>query len=94
MSDAMTTGLEAIFLRVAPPDIAYIKFVLESYEGVAVVRTLDRHDAVIVVLVADDFRTIARSVLRSLRRDVDFAEIPPPADAGEDWLLRLWWRTP
>jgi hypothetical protein len=94
MSETMATGLEAIFLRVAPSDIAYVKFVLESYEGVAVVRTLDRHDAVIVVLVVDDFRTIARSILQCLRRDVEFVEIPPPADACEDWLLRVLWRTP
>ena len=35
----MTADLELIFLRVARPDVALIKFLFESYEGVAVVRT-------------------------------------------------------
>ena len=44
----MTAGLDVFFLRLAPPDIAFVKFVFESYEGVAVVRTLDRGEAVVV----------------------------------------------
>src|SRR5206468_7051516 len=34
-----------IYLSLPPREIAYVKFVFESYEGVAVVRTLDRRAA-------------------------------------------------
>lgn len=81
--------LRIIFLRVAPPEIALIKFLFESYEGVAVVRTLDRHAAVIVLLVSRDFEPVARDILDSLRDSVAFEEIPAPPEAGEDWLLRF-----
>jgi hypothetical protein len=87
----MTHGLQPIFLHVKPADIALIKFVFESYEGVAVVRTLDRHDAIIVVLVSEDFLEVARQIIVSLHEQVSFDEVPVPIGAGEVWLLNLLW---
>ncbi len=87
----MSGRLDAIFLRLRPPDIALVKFLFESYEGVAVVRTMDRRAAVIVVLVSHDFLDVARAVLDSLRDTMAIEEIPPPADACDDWLVRLLW---
>jgi uncharacterized protein DUF4911 len=81
--------LEPIFLRLAPADIALVKFLFESYEGVAIVRTVDRRAAVIVALVSRDFLPVARAILDDLRLRIAVDEIPPPALAGEDWLLRL-----
>ncbi len=78
----------AIFIEVAPADIALLKFLFESYEGVAVVRTVDRHEAVIVALVSSDFIDVARGMLDSLRGRIDFREIEAPAGANEDWLLQ------
>ncbi len=83
----MSVGLDLIFLHVVPTDIAFIKFVFESYEGVAVVRTLDRRSAVIVVMISHDFLEIARGILESLRATVRCEEVPPPVDAETDWLV-------
>jgi hypothetical protein len=83
----MTGDVDLIFLRLARPDVAMIKFIFESYEGVAVVRTLDRHAAVIVVMATRDFGHVARDILESLRESVAIEEIPPPADLDEEWLL-------
>lgn len=82
-------GLLPIFLRVAPVDIALVKFVFESYEGVAVVRTLDRRAATIVVLAAEDFLTVGRAILADLRTRVALEEIPRPPEAADDWLLAV-----
>ncbi|MFQ5902440.1 MAG: DUF4911 domain-containing protein [Candidatus Binatia bacterium] len=81
-------NLEEIYLEVSPEDIAYVKFIFESYEGVGIIRTVDRKKAVIVLMVVDDFLDIARSILTSLKNEVTLAEIPRPADIGEDWLLK------
>jgi len=89
----MTGELEPIFLRVAPVDIALVKFLFESYEGVGIVRTLDRRAAVVVALISRDFLEVARGVLGWLREQIAIEEIAPPPDAGEDWLLRILWRT-
>lgn len=83
------TDLEPIFLRVAPLDIALVKFVFESYEGVGIVRTLDRHAAVIVALVSPDFLADARAIVADLQTRVPLAVIDRPAAAGDDWLLDL-----
>jgi hypothetical protein len=83
--------LDAIFLRIDPTDIAFVKFVIESYEEVGLVRTLDRRAAIIVFLVGVDFREAAESILRSLEESVPLERIAPPDGAGEDWLLRLIW---
>jgi hypothetical protein len=87
----MTTELQPIFLRLAPADIALVKFLFESYEGVGIVRTLDRRAAIIVALISHDFLDVARGIIDSLHEQIAIEEIPPPPDAGEDWLLRLLW---
>jgi Domain of unknown function (DUF4911) len=89
--DGNEPGLDTIFLRIDPVDIAFVKFVVEAYEGVAVVRTLDRRAAVIVLLVSRDFRPVADSILAALRDSTRFEEVPVPDGAREDWLLRILW---
>ncbi len=77
-----------IYLHIRPEDIAYVKFIFESYEGVGIIRTVDRKKATIVVLVVEDFLEAARSILTYLKNEVPLTEIPRPTDIGEDWLLR------
>src|SRR5262249_35807184 len=55
MSEAPGSDVVPILLRVPRAEVAYVKFVFESYEGVAVCRTLDRHEALLVVLAVPDF---------------------------------------
>lgn len=85
----MNLRLDAIFLRMAPGDIAFIKFLFETYEEVAIVRTMDRRAAILVVLVCNDYFDVAREILKSAREVIAFEEIPPPPDTGEDWLMKL-----
>jgi len=83
----MTDVLE-IFLCVRRPDIAYIKFIVESYEGVGIVRTIDPHAAIIVILVAPDFAELARDIVAAIKDQVPCVEIPRPPEAASDWLLQ------
>jgi uncharacterized protein DUF4911 len=76
----------AIYLRLPPREIAYVKFVFESYEGVGLVRTLDRRAATLVVLAAPDFETDARAIVRSLVDEGVCEETDPPAGWDGDWL--------
>lgn len=71
-----------VYLRLPPEDIAYVKFIFESYEGIAVLRTIDRVAAVIVLMIAADLEHEARAILDSLRAEVPWREVPPPADGG------------
>ena len=77
-----------IFLELHPEDIAYVKFIFESYEAVGIIRTVDREKSVIVVMVLKDFHETARSIIKSLKEEMLLAEIPRPRDLGDDWLLQ------
>jgi hypothetical protein len=70
--------VEPIFLHVPREEIAYVKFVFESYEGVAVTRTLDRHAALLVVLVAPDFLPQARTIVAALADEARCREVDRP----------------
>ena len=83
-----TTAIHAIYLQVRPTDIAQVKFLFESYEEIAIVRTVDRRAAIIVVLVVPDFLPVARAVLEELRTQIDCVEVAAPAVESDDWLMR------
>lgn len=80
-------SLVPIYLEICPSDIAYIKFILESYEEVGIIRTIDRKKAIIVLLAASDFIEVARAIVISLQQEVTLIEIPPPLDLSDDWLM-------
>ncbi len=76
-----------IYLEICPQDIAYIKFILESYEEVGIIRTVDRKKAVIVLLAVEDFVETAQAIIKSLQQEITLIEIPPPPDLSDDWLM-------
>jgi hypothetical protein len=71
-------GIVEIWLELDPIDIAFVKFVFESYEGIAVVRTGDQKRAIIVLIVSADFAGDARRILDDLARTVRWRELPAP----------------
>lgn len=80
-----SADVEPIFLRVPREEIGYVKFVFESYEDVAVTRTLDRRAATLALLVAPDFVAQARAIVAALAAELPVREIPRPP--GFDDLL-------
>ncbi len=76
-----------IYLRVQRQDIALLKFVLESYEGIGIVRTIDRKKATVVVLAMPDLVHHVWAVLASLREHMEWYHILPPAEQ-DDWLMQ------
>jgi hypothetical protein len=79
--------LHDIYLEIPPEQIAYVKFIFESYEEVGIIRTVDRKKAIIVLLAMDDFLDTARTILDSIKNDVRLREIPRPADTSDDWFM-------
>jgi hypothetical protein len=74
-------------METLPEHIAYVKFIFESYEEVGIIRTVDRKQAIIVLLAMNDFLDAARGILESLKGEIPLREVPPPADCGDDWLM-------
>lgn len=81
------TDVNEIYLEVQPQDIAYIKFIIESYEILGIIRTVDRTKALIVLLAVPDTMDLTRGVLAALGNEIPIKQIPRPANIGDDWLL-------
>ncbi|HEX2386796.1 MAG TPA: DUF4911 domain-containing protein [Candidatus Binatia bacterium] len=81
-------NLHELYFRLRAEDIAYVKFVLESYDGVGIIRTVDRKKAVVVALVVEDFLSTARQLFASLHNDIDIVAISRPEEIGDDWLMK------
>jgi hypothetical protein len=56
--------------RLRREDIAYFKFIIESYEGMAVVRTQDPHEAIVELMVAPGWEKDAEEVLEGLGKEI------------------------
>lgn len=56
-------------VKVRRKDICYIRYTLESYDGMAVVSTLDPKEALIEVRIAPGCEEAASRLLESLKRD-------------------------
>jgi len=58
------------YFRVHRQDIAYFKFIIESYEGMAVVRTKDPFEAIVELMVAPGWEKDLENVLEGLRKEI------------------------
>jgi hypothetical protein len=58
------------YFRMRREDIAYFKFIIESYEGMAVVRTKDPSEAIVELMVAPGWERDLDEVLDGLRKEM------------------------
>ena len=63
------------YFRIRRKDIAYFKFIIESYEGMAVVRTQDRFEAVVELMIAPGWKKDVDEVLEGLRKEIPIERI-------------------
>ena len=63
------------YLRLRREDIAYFKFIIESYEGMAVVRTKDPYEAVVELMVAPGWEKDVDEVLEGLQKEIALERI-------------------
>ena len=71
------------YFRIDKKNIAFLKFILEAYEGMAVMRTLNAREAVIELMIAPDFKKDVEEILDNLRDEVELHPMSPPADLEE-----------
>jgi len=68
--------------RVDREEIGYLRFTLESYDGMAVVSTLDPHAALIEVLIAPGCEKGVMALLDSLRKEDQGVKIEEVSQEG------------
>lgn len=79
--------LVPIFLQVAQKDIVFFNFLMESYEGLAEVRTMNPQKGQLVVMALPDTEKDVRALIGDLSAQIQIREIPRPLDSHGDWLL-------
>lgn len=66
------------YFVIDPKDIVYLKAVLESYEGMVVVRTVEAGQPVIELLIASDFMETIHAVIQELQKEIKLEECSAP----------------
>ena len=76
-----------IFLKLPPDNIVALKFILESYEGIGILRPLDPATGEGVGLSLEDTKDTVLAVVESVAKDLDLRIIPKPQSVEGDWLF-------
>lgn len=67
----------SLLLQIPPQEIAYLSFIIESYEGVAVVRTIDPHAGLVELMSPPGCREDLDAILADLAREFPIQEVTP-----------------
>ena len=57
-------------------EISYLRFIFESYDGVAVLTTADPRTGIVVLHIAPDCLSEADMIIRDLKADILIEELP------------------
>jgi len=61
--------MNSVVLRLARKDIAYVKFILEGYDGLGVMRTLDPYTARVVIEYPKAQYDVLASLIDALKEE-------------------------
>ena len=67
------------YFRINRRDIAYMKFILESYEGLGVLRTIDARSGIVEVMVPPGLEKDMEMVLEGLGDEISIDRIEYPS---------------
>jgi len=76
-----------IYLELPPENIVLIKFLLESYEGIGELRTIDNNKAEVAILSLLDTKDHVLDLLEAEKESLRFKFIDKPEVLSGDWLL-------
>jgi len=57
-------------LRVDRREICYLKFILEAYDGIATLTTIDAHQGIVMLRIAPGCEGDVETVLQDLKKDI------------------------
>jgi hypothetical protein len=76
-------SFDARYFRVARHDLVYMKFILEAYEGLAVMSTIQREDAIVRIGYPRSAGEDLDGLINALADEIQLIEIPRPEGFGE-----------
>ena len=79
--------IDIVFLKLPARNIAYLKSILESYEGIGELRTLNAERGEIAVMATVNTSQTVRELVKELADELEMREIPEPVCTKGDWLF-------
>ena len=76
-----------IYLKLPPEKIVELKLLLETYEGIGELRTLNNRKGEVVILAVKDTESTVHKLLADTKEQLELREIEKPEDLSGDWLL-------
>jgi hypothetical protein len=67
----------SLLIQIPPEEIAFLSFILESYEGVAIATTVDPHKGLVELMVSPDYQEDMREILKDLSQQFPIKERTP-----------------
>ena len=67
------------YFRIPSRDIAYMKFILESYEGLGVLRTIDPRNGIVELMVPPGLEKDLEMILEGLGEEIPIERIKSPS---------------
>jgi hypothetical protein len=65
----------SFLIQIPPEEIAFLSFILESYEGVAIARTVDPRQGLMELMVSPDYQEEIKEILKDLSRQFPIKEL-------------------
>jgi len=80
------TQLETIkqVYRVDRKEISFLRFIFESYDGIAVIKTIDPQNGVICLYIAPGCEHDAEMILKDLKTEIMIESLPIESFTSED----------
>jgi len=69
----------SLLIQIPPEEIAFLSFILESYEGVAIARTVDPNEGLVELMVSPDYQEEIGKILKDLAQQFPIKELTPAA---------------
>jgi hypothetical protein len=67
------------YYRVERSGIGYLKHVIESYEGIAAIRTVDETDSIVEIMIAPGFEDVMDKIIHELKSEYQIARVEKPS---------------
>jgi hypothetical protein len=65
------------YFRVGGRDLVYLKFILEGYDNMSVLSTVDAREGIVRLLVPAGFAADLAELIEALRQEIELTELPP-----------------
>jgi hypothetical protein len=66
------------YYKIRKDGIALLKYIIESYEGIAAVRTVDRVDMILEIMIAPGFEEVVEGLIEELSEELGIVSVDRP----------------